>query len=250
MSRRFCTFAAVVSLAALFAPGAARAGDGDPVLLKLDDATNRAGDFQASVKAVTVIPGRSPLEMAFRLQVKGPRRLVDFEAPGDMKGTRVLVLDRTQMYVYLPAYNKVRRVASHVNNQGFMGTMFADADMATSRYAEAYEAKLLNETAEVWNIALTPKPGAEVAYPKLELTVRKSDSLPNEVRYFNAKGEKIKTETRSDYACKGDICIPGTLKMVDHTKGDAHTTLTQTVQGINTGLSEDLFSQRNLQRGP
>ena len=31
------------------------------------------------------------------------------------------------MYVYLPAYNKIRRVASHASNQGFMGTMFSDA---------------------------------------------------------------------------------------------------------------------------
>ena len=57
------------------------------------------------------------LLMHFVSTVKGPKALTDFSAPADLRGTRVLVLGRTQMYIYLPAFRKIRRIASHVNQQ-------------------------------------------------------------------------------------------------------------------------------------
>ena len=74
-------------------------------------------------------------------------------------------------------------------------------------------------------------------------------SLPSELRYFNDKGEHVKTETRAYPGCEGPPCIPEEIKMVDHTRSDMSTTLTQDILGINTGLDEALFSQRTLQRG-
>ena len=228
---------------------AAHAGSGDTVLAQLDEALNKAKDTTSTMAAETVIPGKSPLKMEFTLETKGPKRMVAFQAPGDMKGTRVLVLDRRQMYVYLPAYNKVRRVASHVNSQGFMGTMFADADMSTTRFGEAYGAELKSENENVWVLSLTPKAGEETAYARIEIDVAKANKLPNQLRYYDAKGTHLKTEVRSEYFCQADVCQPGHFKMTDHTRGDAYTILKQTMTGLNTGLSDELFSQRALQQG-
>lgn len=36
------------------------------------------------------------------------------------------------MYVYLPAFGKVRRIASHTKDQGFLGLTFSQDDMATT----------------------------------------------------------------------------------------------------------------------
>lgn len=236
-------------LGSLLFAGPAHAGSGDTVLTALDDKANRMNDMSASVRAVTIMGGKAPAEMAFTLRTRGQKRLVEFQAPGDMKGTRVLVVDRTQMYVYLPAYNKVRRVASHVSDQGFMGTTFADADMSNSRFGEAYEANLASETDKAWEISLSPKADVQTAYAKIEMTVQKDIALPSEIRYFNAKGDHVKTETRLDYKCDEKVCIPLQIKMVDHSRADAATTLYQTLDGYDTGLSEDLFSVRSLSAG-
>ncbi len=230
-------------------PSAALAGSGDAVLAQVDAALNRASDTTSRMSAETNIPGQAPLKMEFTLETKGPKRMVEFHAPGDMKGTRVLVLDRRQMYVYLPAYNKVRRIASHVNSQGFMGTMFADADMSTTRFGEAYAAELKGETEAGWTLSLSPKPGEETAYARLEIDVSKQNTLPTTIRYYDAKGTHLKTEVRSQYVCEAQVCQPGHFKMTDHTRKDASTVLIQKMEKMNSGLNDERFSQRALQQG-
>ena len=230
-------------------PGAALAATGPEVLSTVDTNANATTDFTASVSAKTTAPGKTDKDMAFQLYTAKGKRMVAFSAPGDMKGTRVLVLNRTQMYVWLPAYNKVRRIASHVSDQGFMGTSFSDADMSTSVFGEVYDATLNTEDAETWTLSMPRKEGEKSPYARLEMVVRKDIGLPSEIRYFSDKGQHVKTETRADYSCEESACIPGTLTMVDHSRGGLSTTLTQTVESINAGLSDDVFSQRTLQRG-
>jgi hypothetical protein len=187
--------------------------------------------------------------MVFEVQNKGAKRLVNFESPGDMKGTKVLVLSRQQMWVYLPAYKKVRRVASHVKQQGFMGTMYSDEDMSTSRYTEAYDATVMKETEGAISLKLTPKADSKSGYAGLEMDLRTDLMLPTEIRFFNAEGQHIKTETRPDYDCENDVCTPTEMKMVDHTRGDASTRLIANERQINKGVSDSVFSVRSLERG-
>jgi outer membrane lipoprotein-sorting protein len=225
------------------------AGSGDAVLAKLDAAMNLATDTTSTMSAETVVPGKKPIKMEFQLQTRGEMRRVQFASPGDMKGTRVLVMSPRQMYVYLPAYNKIRRVASHASNQGFMGTMFSDADMSVTRFGLGYGAELEGETDAIWTLRLSPKDGVKTAYAAIEMDVSKENSLPVVLRYFDSKGEHVKTETRGEYVCKGEVCQPGLFKMVDHTRNDAYTTLKQDMTGLNEGLGEELFTQRALQQG-
>lgn len=241
------TLTAIPLLLSLLAP--AFAGDGDAHLEKVDTAINAAKDASSDVAAETVIPGKKPITMAFTLQTSGQKRRVQFSSPGDMKGTRVLVMSPKQMYVYLPAYNKIRRVASHANNQGFMGTMFADADMSTTRYSGLYEAKVVKDDDSGMTLELTPREGEKTAYAKIQMDVMKPEMVPQTLRYFNKKGQHVKTEERSNWYRADGIVQPQRLKMIDHTRGDAYTVLDQTVTGVNDGLGDDLFSQRALQQG-
>ncbi len=225
------------------------AGSGDAILERMDQAMTRGTDYTFRYEATTQDPGRKARTMAFSVELMGDRRLVQFEAPGDVKGTRVLVLERNQMYVYVPAYRKVRRVASHVTEQGFMGTTFSHEDISTARYAPAFDAELLGETHEVWRLKLTPRPGVETPYAHIEAVIVKADELPGEMKYFNASGELLKTQTFEDHACQDEICVPTTLKMVDHSRGDAWTTLACSDWSANSGLDPTRFSVRELQRG-
>lgn len=227
----------------------ALAGSGDAVLAQVDEALNMAKDTTSTMTAETVVPGKKPIGMEFQLQTRGEMRRVQFASPGDMKGTRVLVLSSRQMYVFLPAYNKIRRVASHASNQGFMGTMFSDADMSTTHFGSIYEAELKGETDAGWTLRLTPKEGQKTPYGAIEIDAAKDNKLPTQLRYFDNKGKHVKTEDRSEYFCKESVCQPGFFKMVDHTRNDAYTTLKQDMTGLNEGLGEDLFTQRALQQG-
>ena len=78
--------------------------------------------------------GKAERTMAMTVLLKGEKRFTEFSAPSDMKGTKVLVLSPSEVYAYLPAFGKVRRVASSASDQGFMGMAFSLDDFP-SRYA-------------------------------------------------------------------------------------------------------------------
>lgn len=237
----------LAALLALLAP--AHALTGDEIVSKMDDAMSRYGDIRIDWTVLNMLPGAAkPGQMTFTATVKGGKALTDLTSPADIKGTRVLVLARNQMYVYLPQYGKVRRVASHTTNQGFMGTTFSFDDMNAGRFGDVYDAELLSE-GEVHRVQLTAKPDSSAPYARIELTVDGTLFVPLEMKYFNEKGLHTKTETRSGYECREDVCLGGSHKMVDHTRPGAWTELVRGEWALNTGLSDDLFTTRNLARG-
>jgi hypothetical protein len=162
-----------------------------------------------------------------------------------MKGTKVLIMSPTQMYVYLPSFGKVRRIASNASDQGFLGLAFSLDDMATTSYSGAYTGQIASETPTQWKLIVTPKAGRTTTYSKIQLTVNKDKTLPSELRYFNAAGTNIKTETRSNYTCEGNVCTPTELKMVDNTKGN-WTRLVRKSWKVNETIADDVFSNRSL----
>ena len=224
--------------------------DGNGVLQKMDKALNQADDHFYKYEMVDHQPGKDARILKLDVYIKGEKRVTAFTAPADIRGTKVLILSPTRMYVYLPAYKKVRRVASHVTAQGFLGTTYSNDDLAVSTYADKYTAKILKQDEKMWVVEATKKSGAEVAYEKIEFTVEKARTLPTKLRYFNDKGVNVKTETREDYKCEGSICTPSKMKMEDHRTDGHYTNLVMKQWKLNGGLSDRVFSKRNLRRGP
>lgn len=229
--------------------GVALGGTGDAAVARFDNVANQPKDTWFRFEATTEAAGKAPRVMAFTVQNKGDKRLVNFDKPGDMKGTRVLVISRQQMYVYLPAYNKVRRVASHVTEQGFMGTTYSDEDMSTTRFGEVYEAEIISEAEGTVSVSLSPRGGATTAYGKLEMDLSTELGVPTEIRFFDSELQHVKTEVRGAYECGEGACTPGEMTMTDHRRGDAKTTLKVIERKVNTGVSDSNFSVRNLERG-
>ena len=231
----------------LFLAAPTLAADSATVIADMDAAMNRATDQKITWNVLNKEPKKaSPSTMRFISLVKGEKSFVQFEQPKDLKDTRVLVLARDQMYVYLPSYRRVRRIASHVTQQGFMGTTYSHDDMSASRFGDVYDGVISAEDDTSWTLEFSPKAGAKTAYAKAIVTVAKSNNMPTELKYFNAKGVHVKTETRSSYECRGDVCLPGVMRMEDHTRAGAWTELQQDGWELNQGIADDFFSPKNL----
>jgi outer membrane lipoprotein-sorting protein len=239
--------AILCALIALPLGSSAQAATGDEVLAMMDAASSRATDQFFEYELINVEPGKEPKMMALSVHIKGDKRMTEFLAPGDMAGTKVLVRSRTELYIYLPAYNKVRRVASHATRGGFLGTTYSNEDISTITFGDIYSGKLLAETDRDWTVEATPRDGVGVMYGKLIFTIRKDYKQASQVQYFNARKEHIKTETRTEYSCQGDVCNAAIMTMVDHRSGDASTQFLRRDWQVNTGVSDSLFSKRNLQ---
>ena len=230
-------------------PSVARGADADAILKGLDDALNATDDAFFLYEMVDKRPGKDTRTLGLEVYMKGEKRLTAFTAPADLAGTKVLILSPTQMYVYLPSLRKIRRVASHVTEQGFMGTTYTQDLLAITRYAEHYTPTLHEETDDTWVLELNQKPKGEGPYPKIRVTVQKKGYLPTQMAYFDAKDKHVKTEERTDYQCKEKACAPYTMKLIDHTDGDHWTKLVQKEWKPNGGLSDRIFTRRNLARG-
>ena len=242
------TLLALFCLPSLSAPAWADAA-GDKALKFTDAALTRAKDQIYDYEITTQEPGKAKTKLMMRVSVKGKEwRLIDFLAPGDIKGMRYLILSFSQMWVYLPQYQKVRRVASHARAQSFMGTALSQDDASLTTYGDYYAGKLLSETDKEYKVEGTKRPGKDAPYPKCVITISKETGHPTELLWFNDKGVKLKTETRWDYECKENICGPGKMKMVDHTRGGMWTEFNRIGWKVNPGIPDSEFTPRALQR--
>lgn len=238
-----------LALSALTLAGHAQAdAAGDKVLASMDAAMNRAKTHFFDYEIANNEPNKAERKMEIEVRIKGEKRLTEFLAPGDMKGTKVLVISKSQMYAYLPAFGKVRRITNSATDQGFLGLAFSQDDLATQSYSPEYTAQITSDSATETKLVLTPKSGQTPSYGKIEVTMDKAKSLPTELKYYSPTGTHVKTESRSNYTCEGNICTPVELKMVDHTKGGLSTKLTRKKWKVNEEMSDDLFSKRTLEQ--
>ena len=138
---------------------------------------------------------------------KTEKRIYRFEAPADIKGTGVLVFDyetnADDVWVYLPALRKTRRIVSSQRAQCFMGSEFTYADLNVPAiddytYALVKEEPFGGEPCFV--IDLLPK-SPEVAeaegYSKKTYWVSKAKFVLRRGLYYDAQGQLLK-ELKSD----------------------------------------------------
>lgn len=242
---------AVPVVAILCLAPSARADSGADVLAKVDTAMNNFTDGEFESKLFIREPGGAAREIDFTTYQKVPdKRLVRFSAPGDLKGMGVLVENKDVMYVFLPGFQKVRRVGTHVKAQTFMGSDFSYEDMSLSRYSPTYDAKLVKEDANSWELELTVKPGQEIEYPRVHMWVEKKSQQPTKIDFMDASGKVLKTAEYLDYHLDGASHYgPSKVIVTDHRRNDHKSEIQFVSTKLNQGLKDDFFTQRTLIRG-
>lgn len=225
------------------------ASKGTQLLQKVDAAIAKPKD-QMFEFAMTIHDPKGLRNINFRVAMKEERRRVDFLAPGDVKDMRVLTLPGDKMYVFLPAFNRVRRVAAHTRKQGFMGSSYGHDEMSITSYAKFFSGKVVGETDKVWKVLATKRKGINFPYPVVRFEILKDVLQPSRIEYLSDSGKVVKTEERSAYTCNAqDFCNPEKMSMVDHTRSDLRSDMVRVRWQANTGVPDSYFSVRSLQRG-
>jgi outer membrane lipoprotein-sorting protein len=235
----------------VLASSAARAQTPEEMLQAVDRELIASNDQYLLWEIVTVIPGKTDRRMVIEVTIKGQHwRRVEFLEPADIKGMKLLVRSPTQMYIYLPAFRKVRRLASHVQDQGFMGTAFDHDEISLAIYGEVFTAESLADGGDTWVLTLKRRPDQRFHHAGVRLTVTKDRYQPVKIDYLNDSGEVNKVETRESLTCSGSFCTPRIVSMVDHTRGGIKTVMTLKKTKFNTGVPDSFFTVHALQRGP
>jgi outer membrane lipoprotein-sorting protein len=126
--------------------------------------------------------------------------VVVFQKPTSVVGTRFLTVTSpgkpADMWIFLPALGKVRRVAAGEGSGSFMGTDMSYDDVGlANRDSSADAHAILREEAlggkACWVIQSTPK-NPDFQYSKIVLWIGKADKVTWRVELYDRKGELIK----------------------------------------------------------
>ncbi len=224
------------------------AQEAQEIVAKADSVVNAPKDQKATMKMILIDKnGNEKHREAQFLQKGDEKRIMRFTAPADQKGIAFLGLPNDVQYLYMPAFHKVRRIASHVKNTKFAGTDFTYDDLSSFKYSEDYNAKLLSEDNQFWVLELTPKPGVKKDYGKLKMWVRKDNYYPVKVEFYDKGGNLWKVMERRQIEKMGKYWVSKEMEMKD--LKEQHSTIMKLEDmKFDTGLSDKLFTKRYLKR--
>ncbi len=226
---------------------------GDEVLVRVEDAMKTGEDMQA-IEIMTLIDSEGNQEVRkLELYQKGSENmLMRFLEPADIRGVGVLVLVLSEkgqediIYLYMPAFRRERRIASHAKNQSFMGTDLSYEDMAQMNYSDKYTVVNMVENEDSYMLTVEPKPGTDISYSKAEMQVDKASFLPDEIKYY--EGEiPVKVLSVPVKERQGEYWVA--KKMVVEDLESKHQTIMEILEvKYDQGLDDRIFTVRNLRR--
>jgi len=126
------------------------------------------------------------------------RQMVEFLSPADVKGTKFLSIvepgAEDQMWLYLPAVGRERRIAGSSAQGQFMGTDFTFEEISLNRstweqYTPSLLADRLVDGVLCHIVKLAPKSSGQ-SYSSLVLCVSKGDMNPVRIEFYG-KGDKL-----------------------------------------------------------
>lgn len=176
-----------------------------------------------------------------------------FMSPADVKGSCFLKFENDDkdddMWIYLPALGKVRRIASSATNGSFMGSDFTYEDMG-DRNLKDYTYKLLKEEAnegkQCWVIESTPKSGVTTDYSKIVSWIWKDEYIAVKEESYDKKGTLRKIKTVELTKVK-EYWLPKTITMND-LKVTHKTEMVNSDIEVDTGVDASMFDQNNMTR--
>ncbi|MFT6057120.1 MAG: hypothetical protein ACJA2D_000749 [Pseudohongiellaceae bacterium] len=190
-----------------------------------------------------------------------------FESPADIRGTAYLNFDWDNQdrdddsWLYLPALQRVKRIASSDTSDSFLGSDFTYADI-NGYELDWYDYTFINESEtvddlEVWVVEAAPKPEfkdkAEDAtgYSKMQSWIRKDNFVQVRGQAWELKGNKIKYFNSTEIELIDNIWTTQRLQVVTTRNGrQEHASVLQ-INSIdyNVAVDDSSFTTEYMQRG-
>lgn len=239
----------------------------DEIMKASDD--RYTGDTSISESVLTLIDKRDRQRVRdlklFSIEKDDVEKsMIFFMSPSDVAGTAYLSFDweeeskEDDSWLYLPALQKVKRVAASDESGAFMGSDFSYADINGLDY-EDFDYSLLKESEIVdgidcWVIESTPKSDDvldKTGYNSAQTWVRKDNYMQIKSIIQVEKGKKTKYFSASDIKEVQGVWTAHTLQMVTtrNNKKEHASVLKFNNVRYNEDVQEDMFDTQAMQRG-
>jgi outer membrane lipoprotein-sorting protein len=177
-----------------------------------------------------------------------------FLSPADVKGTSFLVWEHkdqdNDIFIYLPALKKVRRIASDQKNQSFMGSDFSYADMENEDVDDASHKILAEEVWEgkpCWVIESIPKPNSDSEYGRSVTWVTQENFIPEKIELYDKKGTLYKVMDVLRTGSVGKEILPLDFTMENVQKNHKTEIVLDNVK-LDQAIPDTEFTHRAMQR--
>jgi hypothetical protein len=222
-------------------------------------------DGMESISTLTIVDpkGRERIRkitLASKSQADVDKTIIKFLEPSDIRGTGMLIHDYPEkvddMWIYMPALRKTRRIVSSEKSTSFMGSEFTNADMAIPtlddfHFKKTGSAKVGDTDCIV--IESTPRTDEiadEHGFSKKVAYVGKDDLLVHQVDYYDLNGEKEKVMNISGYERVDEDdskYIARNMHIQNLMNGRESMMVMEKVQ-LNPDLKDELFTTTYLEK--
>jgi len=129
------------------------------------------------------------------------KRLMKFLDPADVRGTAMLIIDnkdkQDDIWIYLPALRKTRRIVSTEKGKSFMSSEFTNADMTSGKNTD-FNIKHMPESGNngMWAIESVPVNddiADEYGYSRKVTWLDRNDLKIEKIDFYNFDGTLFKT---------------------------------------------------------
>jgi outer membrane lipoprotein-sorting protein len=217
------------------------------ILERVDRTINAPKDQEMEATLILIDEKGNERQRVVQMYQKGEdRRLARFTEPADQRGIAMLSLPGGNIYLYLPAYKKVKRIASHVKNNRFAGTDFTYEDMEAKSYAENYQASILKTESNHFVLQLIPN-DKDSDYSKLVMWVRKDNFVADKIEFYDRADRLGKRLVCSSIEKIDGYWVTREQEMTDLMRNHRTRMIMRDIH-FDQGLSEGLFTERQLSR--
>jgi hypothetical protein len=185
------------------------------------------------------------------------KRLIKFTAPAEVQGTALLVHDyresQDDMWIYLPALKRIRRIVSSEKGKSFMGSEFSNADISSPPAADFINKHLDGSGKDgkyiIESVPVDAVKAGEYGFAKKISYYDAGNLYLNKMEFFDRYGSLFKTiEIVSvESPGPGDGYIITEMSATNH-KTDRSSTMKMDIISTDVRPDDSIFDAQNLDR--
>lgn len=188
------------------------------------------------------------------------KRVIRFRAPAEVRGTATLLIEHADgdddIWIYLPALRKVRRLVANNKKDSFVGTDFSYGDIIGHKVEDWHYTLLGTEsvgaipTYVIEGVPRTDAVREQSGYGKRKLWIRQDNDVAIRAQFWDAGGALLKELVAADVReidAAAHKWQAFDLRMTNHQTGHTTTFRVGDLE-VGIGLTDAQFSERYLDK--
>jgi len=172
-------------------------------------------------------------------------RLLRLTDPPMVAGTALLSRGDGELHLYLPSFERVRRIVGNSRGDSFMGTDFTMEDLARVTFEREWTATVESAAEGLQVLHLDPVDAKAHESAALRLWVQPGSFLVVRVEHLDAQGKALRRVELGDFRDVAGRSFAHRIQVDDLEKERHSVAIVSNVQ-VDTGLSDELFTVTHL----